>query len=96
MKFDLKAVYNPLKEDFVFTHDSADFVIPAKGIKVFPEFLIEFTVKALVNKILWDSGKEIDDISRPELVKEVLSHDFVITDTSEKKTKVKEEKTKEE
>lgn len=89
MKYGIKAVYNPLKEDFKFEHDGEEFIIPSKGIALFPEIVVPFVVKALVNAILWSKDKEVDDLEGKKYEVEILSHRFTFTDLDE----VKEEKT---
>lgn len=78
--YTLKAVFNPMKVEFTFKWDSRPYTIAPGGLELFPEFLANHAANCLANQMLWDEKKEIDDPKKPELIKEVLSHQWKVVD----------------
>jgi hypothetical protein len=91
MRYDLKAVYNPLEKDVNFTWDSEPYIVKAKSIGVFPLFLADYAKKNITNEILFSQGKEITDSKRGEIELAVMSHSFEVIDKTKSEEKPKTE-----
>jgi len=66
--WDMTPIYNPLEEDFTWSHDGKPYTIPAKSTKEFPEFLARHFAKHLARKIVYSTAyAEIEEAAKGQL-----------------------------
>jgi len=104
MYYDYKAVYNPFNKEFKvacsspITNMGEEYVIKSKGIMLLPEPVARVTAREISREVLRKKGKEFDDLSRPGIEEDLLSHQFEIKDigvgSTEEEPPIEEEEEK--